>query len=52
MTPEAEVLVRKFSQLTPLSEAKRANPKYFIKLCEISCELAVYTGLSWTPSPR
>ncbi len=27
------VLVRKLSQLTPLSKAKRANPRYFILLC-------------------
>jgi hypothetical protein len=39
-SPDAGVLVRKFSQLTPLSYAKRANPGYFIMLCEISCELA------------
>jgi hypothetical protein len=38
-TSEAGVLVRKLSQLTPLSEDKRANPKYFIVLCGISCEL-------------
>ncbi len=38
-TTEAGVLVRKLSQLTPLSSAKRANPRYFITLCEISCEL-------------
>ncbi len=38
--PEAGVLVRKLSQLTPLSKAKQVNPRYFILLCEISCELA------------
>ncbi len=40
--PEAGVLVRKLSQLelTRLSLAKRANPRYFILLCGISCELA------------
>jgi hypothetical protein len=38
--PEAGVLVRKLSQLTPLSSAKRANPRYFILLCGISSELA------------
>jgi hypothetical protein len=38
--PEAGVFVRKLSQLTPLSYAKRANPRYFILLCEVSCELA------------
>ncbi len=37
---EAEVLVRKLSQLTPLSYAKRANLRYFIRLFGISCELA------------
>jgi hypothetical protein len=37
---EAGVLVRKFSQLTPLRQAKRANPRYFILLCGISCEIA------------
>ncbi len=37
---EAGVLVRKLSQLTPLSSAKRANPRYFIMFCGISCELA------------
>jgi hypothetical protein len=37
---EAGVLVRKSSQLTSLSLAKRANPRYFIQLCGISCELA------------
>jgi hypothetical protein len=37
---EAGVLVRKLSQLTPLSQAKRANPRYFIMLFEMSCELA------------
>jgi hypothetical protein len=37
---QAGVLVRKLSQLTPLSQAKRANLRYFIKLCGISCELA------------
>jgi hypothetical protein len=43
--PEAGVLVRNLSQLTPLSYAKRAI-SYFILLCRISCELAaVYTGL-------
>jgi hypothetical protein len=36
---EAGVLVKKLSQLTPLSSAKRAKPKYFIMLCGISCEL-------------
>ncbi len=35
--PEAEVLVRKLSQLTPLSSAKQATPRYFIMLCGISC---------------
>jgi hypothetical protein len=38
--PETGVLVRKLSQLTRLSEAKQANPKYFIMLCGISSELA------------
>jgi hypothetical protein len=38
--PEAGVLVRKLSQQTPLSNAKQANPRYFIMLCGISCELA------------
>jgi hypothetical protein len=28
--PEAGVLVRKLSQLIPLSLTKRANPRYFI----------------------
>jgi hypothetical protein len=37
---EAGVLIRKLSQLTPLRSAKRANPRYFIMLCGISCELA------------
>ncbi len=37
---EAGVIVRKLSQLTPLSEAKQANPRYFILLCGINCELA------------
>ena len=36
---EAGVLVRKLSQLTLLSSAKRG---YFIKFCGISCELAGY----------
>ncbi len=36
---EAGVLVRKISQLTPLSQAKRANPRYFILLCGIRREL-------------
>ncbi len=36
---DAGVLVRKLSQLTPLTLAKRANPRYFIMLCGISCEL-------------
>ncbi len=40
--PEARVLVRKLRQLTLLSYAKRANPKNFIMLCGISCELAGY----------
>jgi hypothetical protein len=40
MLTEAEVLVRKLSQLTPLSQAKRADPRYFIMLCGISCEKA------------
>ncbi len=31
---------QKLSQLTPLSKAKRANPRYFILLCGISSELA------------
>jgi hypothetical protein len=34
------VLVRKLSQVTLLSYAKRANPRYFIMLFGISCELA------------
>jgi hypothetical protein len=38
--PEAVVLVRKLNQLIPLSLAKRANHRYFIVLCGISCELA------------
>ncbi len=38
LDPEAEVLVRKLSQLNPLSKAKRA--KVFKMLCGISCELA------------
>jgi hypothetical protein len=38
--PEVGVSVRKLSQLSLLSKAKRANPRYFIILCEISCELA------------
>ncbi len=38
--PETGVLVRKLSQLTLLSLAKWANPRYFILLCGISCELA------------
>jgi hypothetical protein len=42
MNFEAGVLVRKLSQLTPLSYAKQANPRYFIMLCGISCELAGY----------
>ncbi len=50
------VLVRKLSQLTPLSWAKRTNLRYFILLCEItqiSCDLAGwYTRLPWTLSPR
>jgi hypothetical protein len=37
---DAEVLVRKLRQLIPLSSAKPANPRCFILLCEISCELA------------
>jgi hypothetical protein len=37
---EAGVLVRKLSQLTPLSEAEQANPRYFILLCGINCEFA------------
>jgi hypothetical protein len=37
---EAGVLVRKLSQLFPLNQAKGANPRYFIMLCGISCELA------------
>jgi hypothetical protein len=37
---EAGVLVRKLRQLTPLSYAKRANPRCFILLCGISCKLA------------
>ena len=37
---EAGVLVRNSSQLTPLSQAKRANPSYFTMLCVISSELA------------
>jgi hypothetical protein len=39
-SPEAGVLVRKLSKLTPLSEAKVAYPRYLIMLCEISFELA------------
>ncbi len=39
-SPKARVLVRKLSQLTPLSKAKRANPRYCKLLCGISCELA------------
>ncbi len=35
---EAGVLVRKWIQLTPLSQAKWANPRYFIKLCGNSCD--------------
>ncbi len=38
--PWAGVLVRKLSQLTPLSKAKQANPKYFSMLCGMSCELS------------
>ncbi len=38
--PKAGVLVRKLSQVTPLSLAKRAIPRYFIMLCGTSCELA------------
>jgi hypothetical protein len=38
LDPDAEVLVRKLSQL--LSLAKRANPRYLIMLCGFSCELA------------
>jgi hypothetical protein len=37
---EAGVLVRKLSQLNPLRCAKWANPRYFMLLCGISCELA------------
>jgi hypothetical protein len=36
---EVGVLVRKLSQLTLLSSANRANPRYFILLCGISGEL-------------
>jgi hypothetical protein len=32
---EAGVLVRKLSQLTPLSEAKQANPRYSISYCSV-----------------
>ncbi len=38
--PDAGVLVRKLRQLTPLSDAKPANPKCFMLLCRISCDLA------------
>ncbi len=38
--PDAGVLVRKLRQLTKLSSAKPANPRYFILLCRISWELA------------
>ncbi len=41
--PEAGVLVRKFSQLTPLSLAKLDSP--MLMLCGVSCESAA-------PSPR
>jgi hypothetical protein len=37
---DASVLVRKLSQLNPLSLAKRDNPRYFILRYGISCELA------------
>jgi hypothetical protein len=37
---DAGVLVRKLRQLIPLSQNKRANPRCFILLCGISCELA------------
>jgi hypothetical protein len=37
---EAGVLVRNLRPLTPLSKAKQANPRCFILLCGISCELA------------
>ncbi len=37
---QAGVLVRKLSQLTPLSKAKLANPRYFVMLCGVSRELA------------
>ncbi len=37
--PEVGVLVRKLSQLSPLRSAKRVNPRYFIMLCGIRCEL-------------
>ncbi len=47
--PEAGVLVRKLSHLSPLSSAKRSNPKCFIMLCGISCELA---GCVHTPAYR
>jgi hypothetical protein len=40
LIPDAGVLVRKLGQLTPLRKAKPANPKYFILLCGIGCELA------------
>jgi hypothetical protein len=36
----AGVLARKLSQLIPLSEAKRANPRYFVLLCGIICDSA------------
>jgi hypothetical protein len=36
----AGVLVRKLIRLTPLSSAKRANPRYFIRFCGINYELA------------
>ncbi len=52
--PEVGVLVRKLSRLTPLSYAKRGLTPG-ISYCSVDSAVnqpAVYTGLSWTPSPR
>ncbi len=47
--PESGVLVIKLSQLTQLSKAKLAKPRYLIMFCGISCESA---GCAWTPAYR
>jgi hypothetical protein len=52
---DAGVLVRKLSQLTPLSSAKLSRLTLGISSSSVESAVsspAVYTGLSWIPSPR